>query len=173
MRARIRSMAIIAMFLATVGVVISVMGSKAVAQIGAALVKNADEPGRVPYQQTLEFGPNSTICLGGLFCVLSFPPVPSGKRLVVEQVSALIAVSGGQVHYLTLGDQFLTNGGNVAILQPNFVPAYNGRFLATTQQVRAYYEPEATPKLKIAVTNGFSNFRSNVTLTGYLIDATN
>ncbi|HLK17477.1 MAG TPA: hypothetical protein VKT81_00935 [Bryobacteraceae bacterium] len=80
------------LFAALAGAVLTVVGigteSRAIAQaVRAALVQNVDEPGRHPYIETVT-------CETGN-CVLTFPAVPSGQRLVVTSVSAeSFAISG-------------------------------------------------------------------------------
>ena len=54
------------------------------AQVRAALVKNVDEHGRVPYQQSTGCSPSPSNCEA------LFPAVPSNRRLVIEYVSALV-----------------------------------------------------------------------------------
>ncbi len=52
------------------------------AQARPALVKNADEPGRSPYQAV-----QTTFNNCGVYGFAYFPPVPAGKRLVVTYMS--------------------------------------------------------------------------------------
>ena len=51
------------------------------AQVRAALVQNRDEPARNFYAHSLE-------CTGGISCVVTFPTVPAGKRLVIQHLNA-------------------------------------------------------------------------------------
>ena len=83
------------LFLATLAGAFS--GVRAIAQtaIRAVLVKNIDEPGRSPYQGYVGFSSISTnndyFCTpNGLSCSLYFPPVPAGKRLVVESLTGTV-----------------------------------------------------------------------------------
>jgi hypothetical protein len=48
----------------------------------------AVEPGRSPYQQVTSFNPGPSFCPNAFYCVVQFPAVPAGKRLVVTYVSA-------------------------------------------------------------------------------------
>jgi hypothetical protein len=157
------------------GVTLSLTAQKAISQIRAALTKNVDEPGRLPYQAEVDFGG----CSGGnSFCIVAFPPVPAGKRLVVEEVTALAFVrNGGQVNLFAFGDGVITNTGNVAIMQPTFTPLFAADSFSVAwsidKQIKVYYEPGTTPKVKIQASVGFGALGSNMTLHGYLIDATN
>jgi hypothetical protein len=56
------------------------------AQIRAALVKNIDERGRVPYMV------QATCSVNGFECLASFPAVPANKRFVIEYVNAQVQV---------------------------------------------------------------------------------
>ena len=75
-----------------VAIVCSLMFA-APAMAKAVLVQSADEPGRVPYQQSLRIRNDSVNCplpprLANFYCVATFPAVPAGMRLVVTHVSA-------------------------------------------------------------------------------------
>ena len=58
----------------------------------------SDNPSdKVPYQQhTVSFNPDTTICGSNLLvCQVSFPAVPSGKRLILTYASADYGLSPG------------------------------------------------------------------------------
>jgi hypothetical protein len=117
MKTTLRTLSLMTAALAVTGILISIVGGKAIAQIRAALVKNVDEPGRAPYQQMIEFNSGAPACPLSQFCLLTFSPVPAGKRLIVERATALIGVvSPGQVTLWTFGDLVTSNTNNVAIL---------------------------------------------------------
>jgi len=129
------------------------------AQVRAALIKNVDEKGRIPYQQS-----GATSCGTGL-CDFSFPIVPAGKRLVVEHVSANIYVNTGGVNAT-----FLEGAGGFTVF------SLPGRAMATPQligvneQVLAYYEAGQTPFYRVAFSVGDANDSYSVAITGYLVD---
>ena len=54
----------------------------------------AVEPGRSPYQQVTAFNPGDSDCPNASYCVVQFPAVPAGKRLVVTYVSAEFSLVG-------------------------------------------------------------------------------
>jgi hypothetical protein len=61
------------------------------AQARAALVKNIDEKGRIAYEAD-----SSCFVTAPGVCTASFPPVPPGKNLVIEYISAgLIIIPSG------------------------------------------------------------------------------
>jgi hypothetical protein len=93
---RLVNYALVAIGLLFVAIVAGVFsGARAVAQtaIKAALVKNVDERGRVPWQVTQTTGSCVT-----QECAIAFPPVPAGKRLVIEYVSGAITNAGDTGH---------------------------------------------------------------------------
>src|SRR5262245_9338101 len=76
----------------------TVSGSVAATQSGAwnvgvtgtARVANVNDPGRTPFQRSVDLV--GTDC--SLTCAFTFGPVPSGKRLVLEQVSGALLFDG-------------------------------------------------------------------------------
>lgn len=170
----IRTLVLMSVLVVVSGFFLSIVADRAIAQVRAALVKNIDEPGRMPYQQLVQF--STSECVSVLFCIVSFNPVPAGKRLVVEHVSMLVFVQdGGQPNLLAFGDGFSTNTGNVAILENDFKV---GRSVlgqtawSFSRPDRVYYEAGQTPKVKVGASAAFG-FDGNASLHGYLIDATN
>ncbi|WP_347985844.1 hypothetical protein [Methylomonas sp. AM2-LC] len=148
------------------------------AAAAAALVKNVEQPGRLPYQQTVQF--NSIIGNCNTFsgntnaCLVSFNAVPAGKRLVVEHVTLLIATTGGAPNLVAFGEDLSTNTGIVAVIKPDFSAGINisgSTFWNLDREARVYYEPGTTPKIKILVPGSIVGFDSSATVHGYLIDA--
>jgi len=131
------------------------------AQVRAALVKNVDEKGRNPYQQS-----GATGCGSGL-CDFTFPAVPAGKRLVVEHVSANIFVNTGGVNAT-----FLEGAGGFTVY------SLPGRAMATPQligvneQVLAYFEAGQTPFYRVAFSTPDASDSYSVAMSGYLVDLT-
>ena len=156
--------------------VCSLAAGTASAQTRAALVKNVDEPGRTPYQTMVDFDPNPPVCSGAI-CIIRFPAVPAGKRLVVEHVSVLVGVSGGgQPSFLAFGDFAVVNSNNIAIITPVFantgINMGGVMFWALDRPVRVYFEAGAVPKLKLILSTNPA-FVGEASVVGYLIDATN
>jgi hypothetical protein len=145
------------------------------AQIRPAYVKNVDQPGRVPYQLTVSFSNGSPGCITASACILSFDAVPAGKRLIVEQLTLMVSANGGPPTQVAFGDNFSTNTGNIAIVAPDFRAGsvvLGATFWMSASQVRVYYGPGETPKLKVFLP-GTLGVVSNATVHGYLIDAVN
>jgi hypothetical protein len=85
-------------------------------------------------------------------------------------------INGGQPVLFAFADSGGTNTGNIAIIQPAFTPGFalsGTTFWFIDRAARVYYEPGATPKLKLVTNADLGFFVSNFTLQGYLIDATN
>jgi hypothetical protein len=181
----LRALAVMAGVLAAAGVVSSMIAEDAIAQIRAALVKNVDAPGRAPYQQMVTFAPGvfGASCPGAFpwtACVVTFPPVPPGKRLVVEHVTMMI--HSFQPTFLTIGNQSSSDdvvdpvfSFDVAVIAPDFASGGNttaGPRWFIDRPIRVYFEAGDTPKLKVGST-GIGGGSGKASLHGYLIDATN
>lgn len=145
------------------------------AQTRAALVKNVDEPGRAPYQSVIEFNAG-TGCLGSQCNIVSFAPVPAGKRLVVDHVSALVGVvSGGQPTVTAFSNSNCINCSNRALVTGwvNTGLAISGSvFWELDRATTVYFEAGEVPQLKMLASASFA-FVGNASLVGHLIDATN
>jgi hypothetical protein len=177
MKRMIRSLGLLSMVVVLGGLMLSFVADNAIAQLRAALVKNVDEPGRMPYQEMVSYnGGSSPTCATSQFCIPTFSPVPAGKRLVVEHISAMIfVVNTGAPNLFTFGQGFSTNTGNVMILNHAF--SLGGSIGSTNiwgidRPVRVYYGPGEVPSVKIGASAPMG-FVHNVSLHGYLIDATN
>jgi len=132
----------------------------AIAQIKAALVKNVDEKGRAPYQQSAFV--QCTVAGAGL-CDYYFPPVPAGKRLVVEHISANVYGPSG------VNGIFLVVGGNTSFALPGHTLALSSLY-AVNEVVLGFYEAGQTPLFRMATAVVDPNSSAAVTLTGYLVD---
>ncbi|HET9269366.1 MAG TPA: hypothetical protein VFO31_14430 [Vicinamibacterales bacterium] len=140
----------------TVACLAGVLARPAIAQIRAAVVKNVDEKGRIPFQAT-------SLCVSAFpapNCFVTFPAVPAGKRLVIEYVSAefnlspnfqpaaaLTNVSGGINHPLPTFFRFGANYG-------------------VSSRLLLYAEAGQQPVLNAFGTSGSGN------IAGYLVDLT-
>lgn len=158
------------LYLAVLGLALTLTADQAMAQVRAAYTKNVDEPGRRPYQLAASFIPSSCSTNGILyFCALDLPAVPTGKRLVVEHISMFVAVSGGTPDLLRFRNQ---NFNTLFWVQPTFTPRVNfpGQFFLD-RPVDVYYEPDDTPNVGLQLTAPLSV--AEITVHGYLIDAVN
>ena len=141
-----------------------------IAQVRAAVVKNIDERGRVPYMVQAHCDG-----LGGGItnqCAASFPAVPGNRRFVVEYTNGNLVVthtqfSGAFLEVPSVGPSFiflashfeLTNGDN--------------DLYSVSMPVVLYYEAGQIPVAHIhAFPLGNNQAVGSVTLSGYLVDLT-
>jgi hypothetical protein len=110
----------------------------------------------VPYQATAAIS-DSASCPDRQ-CILKFPPVPSGKRLVVASVSAQIG---------DVSDQLVLEGGDVTY----FVPKSHPDLGYLSAPVTVYYNAGAIPTARIFAPNINQHVSLIVTLVGRLVAA--
>ena len=127
-------------------------------QVGATLVRNADEKGRNPYMQF-----QGVACPGGPApCQIAFPPVPAGKRLVVEHVNASVNFAAGRVKRLAL----LTPSQWVFVLPAR--PNNDSNLVIVNEPALVYYESGQTPIFQV-VGDGADAPLVTAVLSGYLV----
>jgi hypothetical protein len=130
------------------------------AQVRAALVQGVDEPGRHPYQVHMTLSSSSL--------VIEFPAVPSGHRLVLQQVDVSTAVNnaGDQWGAFTLAlnstlgvHLFDSQMALDSITGIELVSARLTAYVDSGQHVTAYFNhsPPNAPN-------------ADITLIGHLID---
>lgn len=128
-----------------------------------AKTSSVDDPGRIPYQ----FFKNLQPCVKTT-CEATTPAVPTGKRLVVQHVSAFGA---------------LTSPGNtveVVVSTPTavfstFAPPVFGttnQGFAFDQPVLGFADAGQTVNVFISTNGSFDQAASDFVVTGYLIDCT-
>ena len=109
-----------------------------------------------PYQAMASVS-DSTTCPGGQ-CILSFPTVPAGKRLVIASVSAQLG---------SVSNQLVLEGNGVSFFVPK--SDMNIGFLAS--QVTLYFDAGTTPTARIFAGNSTQHTSLIVTLVGYFVPA--
>jgi hypothetical protein len=107
-----------------------------------------------PYQATASI-PDSTTCPGAQ-CILSFPAVPSGKRLVITNVSAQLGPASNQL---------VLEGDGVTYFVPKSHPDLG--YLAVP--VTVYFNAGSTPTARIFAPNTDQHTSLIVTLVGHLV----
>jgi hypothetical protein len=107
-----------------------------------------------PYQAMASIADSAT-CPSAQ-CVLSFPPVPRGKRLVLTSVSAQL----GQA-----SNQLVLEGNGVSYFVPKFHPDLS--YLAVP--VTVYYDAGSTPTARIFAPDTAQHASLIVTLVGHLV----
>jgi hypothetical protein len=148
------------------------------AQVRPAYVKNVDEPGRMPYEECIEF---SVVACSSLNCsnfhsfgpsyLFDGPAVPAGKRLIVQRVSGRLPNNTGS------GVSVALQGSQIVALQSvkwvHFGPYYSqSSMVGFAAQAFATYGPGERPHLNVILPDDNNNV-GFVTISGYLIDATN
>ena len=139
------------------------------------LVQNADEPGRVPYQESLRIRNDSVNCplppsRTNFYCVATFPAVPAGMRLVVTHVSADYSRSEpGEVALVKLG----MNANLVftlALPVPVQVPNNRfGRFVVSSPVTFFINSGESPSVFLFAASSDKVDAEIHVVLVGYLV----
>ena len=107
-----------------------------------------------PYQFMASVG-DSTTCPGAQ-CILTFPTVPAGKRLVITCVSAQLGPAS---------DQLVLEGNGVSF----FVPKSDPNIGYLVSQVTLYYDAGTTPTARIFAPSTTQHTSLIVTLVGYLV----
>lgn len=136
------------------------------AQVRAALIKNIDEKGRIPYMQSGFRDCNAT---GSALCDLIFQAVPVGKRLVSENVSANLGPNPG----VGVNATFLLGGGggNSYFSLPG-VSMATPQVVLVNQSVLSYYESGQAPAYRVAWSTSTTPGAFSVVIAGYLVDLT-
>ena len=125
----------------------------------ATLIKNLDEKGRKPYMEHQDM-----VCNKGPVCELSFPPIPTGKRLVVEHVNAGIGIPTGGVRFTSL----VTQGSNQCLLPARQVA--DPTLQIVNEPLLVYFESGEAPIFRVNLTSTATVAFVSSTVTGYLID---
>jgi hypothetical protein len=153
---------------------VSVTGTPSVSVVNTPSVNVANlptvslEPGRSPYQQFGGFNPGPANCPNEFFCVVTFAPVPAGKRLVVTYVSAGFSLTGDATEASAAVG---TNGevGNVLGVPATLISAKFNRFLASSA-IMFFVEAGQSPSVFIeGQTVTPSDNSVSIALVGYLV----
>jgi len=133
-----------------------------------ALVRSVDEPGRAPYQHSVGFVQSQSTC-DQYSCMVRFPKVPAGYRLVITHASAFFwltngAITDANVALVSDGDIF----GNTLQLPPPAVTG--GKLRVVSSPVTYYVEPGSTPCLSLGASGMATNYMSaSAAIVGYLV----
>jgi len=144
------------------------------AQVRAALVRNVDEPGRVPFAQDVVGTCNAVNCF------FTFATVPAGKRLVIEQIEGLARSLSttavfSDAELVTSSSVTATSGVrhnfHMSLLSPaGSSNVFNGWYF--NSPTKAYVEAGSSPSVTMHQSTAGGTAFSQVTITGYLVDTT-
>lgn len=141
----------------------------------AVLVQSADEPGRVPYQESMRIRNDSVNCplppsRTNFYCVARFPAVPPGMRLVVTHVSADYSRSvPAEVALVRLG---MNASLDFTLALPVPVQVANGRFgrFVVSSSVTFFVNSGDSPSVFLmAASSDKVDAEIHVVLVGYLV----
>jgi len=117
--------------------------------------------------------PNAGACNSQSYCYWVFPRVPTGKQLVVTQVSCSISVSAAEPTHMYLGAR-LNNGTAVerfSFLLPSIFPSNQpGSILAVNETVYQLYASGQRPEVYMQLT-GFASSTGSCSISGQMTDA--
>lgn len=136
-----------------------------------AIVQDRDSPARNFYQNTVSNG----TCFGT--CDLSFPVVPAGKRLIVQQVSIQVVFLNSTPQAGGPPAAILLRGANVfqslPVTQP-LAPFADGRYPYTAHAgVLAAYDSDQGPLITVLIAEALPSpppYRTVASISGYMID---
>ena len=131
-----------------------------------AITSRMDDPGRVPYQSTI----NGLSCVNTNSCIVSFPVVPVGHRLVVTQISG--AHNGPQpgTGPFAVSVRIGLNGPAGAINQFYWDLESNGSYVLPFS---AYVDAGVNVNLVDSIVGTtYNNGPQLITVTGYMLDCT-
>jgi hypothetical protein len=135
-------------------------------------VRNVDEKGRIPYAQDVVGNCN------GVNCFIDFSVVPSGKRLVIEYVSAIVRPSSTAtvVDFMELSTSSTADPGFAVrmYLPMQKIGSAGDSVVADTWAasgpVLAYVEEGINARLFISMSVGGNVVFTQGSITGYLVD---
>jgi hypothetical protein len=167
-----------------VAAVLMLSAGTAAAQVRPAIVKNIDEPGRIPDQQLVSATPGVGSPCGLNYCSFNLPAIPAGKRLVVTDFYGTVSLlPNGKVHSLRLNAWDKSNPSSWVLKSmfevPNNPDAYYD--VALTYQLARYSfqsKPvmyvDAGQVLNIDFWTGSAYLNEDwptvITVVGYLVD---
>jgi hypothetical protein len=138
-----------------------------------AIGSSVDDPGRVPYVSQAALGSQSCQLNE---CVFNFPPIPAGRRLVVQQVSGFIQLGAGTSIAARVAMPLTSTSGQ-GEFTVNAIPDQGNNLASFNQPYLAYVDGGQSPVVfVISINTLFSSISLNaseaVTLKGYLLDCT-
>ncbi len=128
----------------------------------------------VPYQHTIDFNPDATICGSNLLvCRVEFPAVPPGKRLILTYASAHYGlIPGGLFPSVEIADSNSSFGSTRIALPAPVREGTAGDTYVAAGPIKLYVEAGKTPTMLVAGQYVSSTNTANASLVGYLVSTT-
>jgi hypothetical protein len=126
---------------------------------GALLVKNVDEKGRTPYMEIQHLA-----CATGQACQIFFPPVPDGKRLVVEHINATVSFADSGIRIAGL----LMPTDGIYALPVHSAPPPNPTVV--NESALVFFESGQTPTFHLITNDDIDRPLVIAILSGYLVN---
>lgn len=144
------------------------------AQTRAALVRNVDEPGRVPYSES-KIGTCNAVN-----CFFNFTVVPAGKRLVIEHINGEARSTSTSAVFsdatMLTSNTLNPSIGVTTTVRMLFLAAagssniYNGWYFDAV--TKAYVDAGSYAQITMHQSTAGTTAFSTATITGYLVDTT-
>jgi hypothetical protein len=140
-------------------IILSAAGPAAAQPIKAAVVKNVDEPGRVPHSVNFNCSAQNVVN-----CISPGPAIPTGKRFVVQFVSAYFETPNPGLGYMTI----IKSTGLLAALPATSGGLLNGLTRYTiSQSITGFIDAGQTWEVNLYFG---ANASASLVITGYLVD---
>ena len=123
---------------------------------------NVTDPGRVAYQSSL----STSSCSALIECILKFPTVPSGHRVVIQHIGGYDAFNATPTAL-----QSIVELDGTTIMSSFFMPTSNSLY-AIDQPEMFYVDAGHHVELFLEIYGGNFSGIGNLTLTGYELDCT-
>jgi hypothetical protein len=166
----VKRMLIVAGAVALAGILAVAFVPKVAHGLVAALVENIDEPGRNPYQEGVFVD-----CPGSQFCNFFYSAVPTGKRLVLTDISGFIDVDNG-----TLPNGILSSSSSASSAAFQAFTGVTGNVFSgggtrifINQRVQAYFGAGEIPHVFLGLASTSDSFKDGgeVAISGYYVSA--
>jgi len=136
------------------------------------VTRNSEEPGRVPYQQTVYLTSGDSRC-SDFGCDVLFPAVPAGKRLVVQYVSLTMVLKPGftPIASLRLGD-FAETSIRIELVPSVSTLGGGSQYVRFSQPVFGFIDAGQQPYLQTGAGGAGldTSFGAGWFVSGYLVD---
>lgn len=147
-----------------------------------ALVKNVDEAGRMPWDTRSQILPNAGGCYASTYCsnyvegagfaMFDLPPVPAGKRWVVQMATGSLVSGQGRITQIELKNSrgALVFDGLKWIFSGPFASGTDFSSVTYSANLFATFGPGETPTVRVTGNPNLIGY-SVIVFSGYLIDA--